>query len=74
MFAMAVVVVQLFSVLSHLVTFPVIPVIFNVPELAPSQTVAALLKVPPSEAGSTEIVTSFELAAEQDPDVITALY
>ena len=71
--AIGVVTVQLFSVLSHRVTFPVIPAKVNVPEFNPEQTDALLFKVPPSDNGSTVIVTSFELAEAHDPDVTTAL-
>ena len=56
-FAMAVVVDQLFTVLSHLVTLPVIPESVKVPELAPEHTVLLLLKVPPSEAAFTVTLT-----------------
>ena len=72
--AITVVVVQLFSVLSQRVTLPVIPDKVKVPELLPSQTVAALLKVPPFEAGSTEMVISLELSEVQPAEVTTALY
>ena len=57
--AIGVVTVQLFSVLSHLVTFPVIPAKVNVPEFVPEQTVALLFKVPPSDNGSIVYTAQF---------------
>ena len=59
--------------LCHLVTVPVLPVNVKVVEFVPVQTDVPPEIVPPTEAGSTLIVSTEEYAAEHAPLVTTAL-
>ncbi|MNL64733.1 hypothetical protein D3C87_1889790 [compost metagenome] len=59
---------------SHLTKLPVCPDKVNVPLLAPVQTAALVLTVPPTETGSMVIVAEAELASAQTPLLTTALY
>ena len=67
-FEISVQVVPLLVLLCHFTILPVCPDKVNVPELEPLQTVAVPLIEPPTDTGSTVIVTGVVLTDEQEPD------